>query len=123
MNDKILLKISLLTAVVGIFLLFIFLQKEEVRYMSVIEFKNLTTCQNINLKNVFIIGLVEKIDENNKTILLDLVEYKRIQQKAIYFKENAETLGINDGDIVEIKGNWFNGKLILNSIEKVNISH
>lgn len=123
MNDKILLKISLITAVFGIFFLFIFLKTEEVEYMSVKEFRNLTNCQDINLNNVYIIGLVENINENNKTILIDLVEYKKIQQRAIYFKDNTETIGITDGDIVEIRGNWFNGRLVLNTIEKVNVSH
>ncbi len=122
MEDDTLLKISLLTSIVGIFSLFLFLQLEEVEYMSVKNFADMSS-QEDAMNDVYIIGIVENINENNKTLLIDLVEYQKIKQKAILFKEDSKLIGINDGDIVEINGNWFNGKLVLNDIEKININN
>lgn len=123
MKDQDLLKISLITSIIGIFCLFIFLQLSEDEYMSIENFTKKIQNEKIDVLNdVYLIGLVENIDENNKTILLDLVEYKRIKQKAIMFKENSNLIGINDGDIVELNGNYYNGKIILDKINRIDIS-
>jgi len=127
MKDKLLLKISLLTSVIGIFILFVFLQYEEVNVLNVTNFTDMinSNCDSDSdeyFDNINIIGVVENINENNKTLLIDLVEYKRINQKAIMFKDSSDVIGINDGDIVEVNGNWYNGKLILNNIERIKIN-
>ena len=122
MKDELLLKISLTTSILGILILFIFMQFSEVEYMSVKNFSDISKEKNI-INDVYIVGLVDTINENNKTLLIDLVEYRQIKQKAVFFKENSSIIGIHDGDIIEISGNWYNGKLVLNTIDKIQTNN
>jgi len=115
MEDEKLLKISLITACVGLFVLFIIMwfSSEEVYRLEEVEELD----ENDGL---IVYGKVDYVDENDKVRMFEIVEYKKIGQKALLFKENNESTGVEEEDYVRIKGTWYDGKIIIEEIRKIS---
>ncbi|MFT4297716.1 MAG: hypothetical protein ACMXX5_00825 [Candidatus Woesearchaeota archaeon] len=114
MKDELLLKISLLTAWIGLFALFIILQSNEIKVYTIEELDMLE-----DNEKVAVIGQVRNLNENERAVSFDISEYKIVSQRGIMFKRNNESSGISAGDFVKIKGSWYENRIIIDDIEKI----
>jgi hypothetical protein len=114
MEDKILLKISLISACIGLFILFFIFENSEINVYSIDEINALEENDKI-----IVFGEVMNLNENDNVASFDISEYKIISQKAVFFKKANESTGLKKGDIVKITGTWYDKKVIIDNFEKI----
>lgn len=114
MKDEKLLKISLITTILGLFILFMVSQYQEDKAYRIDEISELDDNERL-----VTYGRVENIKETDKALSIDITEIKKIRQNAVMFKDNNKSSGINNGDYVMIKGEKYNEKIIVEEIEIV----
>lgn len=112
MNDDRLLKLSLMTACIGIFALFGILEFSSVRMYSVEEVIDIDDNEDIVMH-----AKVENVKESKKVVSFNIIEVRKIKQKALYFKEKDVDSGINTGDYIRIEGSKYNGNVIVDKYE------
>lgn len=111
MEDEKLLKISLITASIGIFLLFFIFQFLDHKTYKLEEVESLDDNEEF-----YVYGFVERIKETDKVAMLDLVEMKKIKQKAVYFKSENISINITEKDYVKIRGSKYEGKIVIDKM-------
>ena len=114
MEDEKLLKMSLIIACSGIFVLFGILEfSDEVIYnveeVGVLEENS----------DVVVYGKVLSLVDGEKVASFDISEYKIVRQKALLFKDNNNSVGIESGDYIKLEGSMYNGNIIVDEIEIV----
>ena len=115
MKDEKLLKISLITTIIGLFALFIISQYQEDEVYRIDEIDKLEDNEKL-----VTYGKVENIKESEKALNIDITEMKKIRQKAVMFKDSNKSSGVSNGDYIKIKGEKYNGKVIVEDIEVIN---
>ncbi len=95
MKDRTLLRIALITAIVGLFLAALFLEKEQVNLTSRLDELPEDT-------EVTIIGKVVRVTNTEKVAFLEIQRQKIEPVTVVLFKEDNIT--IKPGDYVEIEG-------------------
>jgi translation initiation factor IF-1 len=113
MEDDKLLKISLATACIGIFMLFIIMEISEPDTYSIEELD--AASEN---EEVMIYGKIESIRETEKVVEIAIIENKIIRRKALRFKENEDDMEIDEGDVVKIQGSMYQGDIVIEDIER-----
>jgi hypothetical protein len=113
MKDEILLKISLLTACVGLFMLFLIFYNNEINIYTIEELQELPENEKI-----IVYGEILNLKENDKVASFEIFEYKMISQEGIMFKKNSESTKLRKGDNVKISGTWYDNKIIIETIDK-----
>ncbi len=114
MEDEKLLKISLISACIGIFALFCILYYSSEKVYSVEELKEVDDNTKIT-----VYGLVKGLRETEKIAQIEIIEYRMIKQESLLFKDNNESVSVSEGERVKIKGEMYDGKLIIEKIEKI----
>jgi len=114
MEDEKLLKVSLVVACSGMFVLFVILEFSEENVYKVEEIGELE-----DNSEVVVYGKVLSLVDREKVASFDISEQKIIRQKALLFKDSNESVGINEGDYVKLKGSMYKGNVVVNEIEKV----
>tara|TARA_Y100000310_G_scaffold217728_1_gene218804 strand:+ start:121 stop:465 length:345 start_codon:yes stop_codon:yes gene_type:complete len=103
MEEKNILKISLLLVLLG--LIFLYLYSVDLNLNNVKNFDNLQIEEKVKAE-----GVVEKVSVSDKVIFLKLSALREQQMDVIVF--NDEEIFIQEGDLVEISGEVeeYNGK-------------
>ena len=116
MKERNLLKISLVFSLVGIFILFLISQNF---YLPDSRIKDLKESGVGNNRFVKLKGIVNKIDDNEKTAVIELIQPEPIS--VVLFKDRY--LDIQEGDYIEVRGmtGEYKGKLQIvgNVVEKI----
>jgi len=115
MKDEKLLKISLITACIGIFLLFVVLINTDEKVYSISEVKELE-----DNTDIVIYGTIMWSTETDKVLKLSIAEERIIEQDVLMFKDGKEEgEELMQGEIVKIKGQWYNGRIIADQVERI----
>jgi len=104
MEEKSLLRLALIFSLVGILALFFISENIEIKEKNINEINKNNLGEDIKIK-----GIVSKATDNNKIILLDIIQPETIT--VVLFKDSD--LNISAGTKVEIIGeiDEFNGKM------------
>jgi hypothetical protein len=114
MDDDILLKISLVSACIGLFSMFIVQSIAELPEYNVSEVKDAK--EN---KDLYVNGKVTGFYEGEKSASIRISECRLIDQDIVYFKDNPDSINVTKGDQIRILGSKYQGKLIAEKIEKL----
>lgn len=112
MKDEMLLKMSMITAAIGLFALFLICQFSSEKTYKVDELKSLGENEKIT-----VYATVSGIKENDKVASMRIAG--TVDEDAVLFKKNNESINISINDRVKIKGSWYNNKVVVEDIEKV----
>jgi preprotein translocase subunit YajC len=110
MKDEMLLKISLATACMGIFALFIIMQSEKEIVYTLEEIDGLKENEEI-----VVYGIIDGIRESNEAINIEITEIKKIKKNALYFKDDSR-INLKEGDYVKIKWTKYGDGIIVDTI-------
>jgi len=110
MEDDKLLKLSLITAIIGIFALSIVFYFADFPEHSFEEIKELD-----DYEEFYTTAKILDYHETDKVIMLDLVQYKEIEMKAVYFKDEDSNISLIDPvmGFVRIKGSKYDDEIIV----------
>jgi len=114
MKEKTLVRTSIICSIIGLTVLYIISQTFEMDETTIDDAKNKLN-ENIKIK-----GIVTKVTESNKTIVMEITQPTSI--KAVYFKENGNE-EFEQGDLIEATGyieEYNNEKQMI--IEKLNLN-
>ena len=112
MEERKLLQIALIVGLSGLLLLFILLEVTELPVTSLI---NATTSPDGS--KLRIIAHIDKTQNSNKTMTLQLTTYDKNTADAIYFKRKLSTISAEQGMVADITATPYNGKLIITSLK------
>ena len=114
MDEKLILKISLICTLIGILALFFLSENIKIDEVSIDKINNLKEGTDVKIK-----GFVNKVTDLDKIAILDIAQLKSVP--VLLFKSGNIT--INEGDYVEITGEVqeYEGKmeLIGNEIKRL----
>ena len=106
MKEKNLLKIALISSLIGILILFIVSQNISVEEKTISRI----TIEDVD-KKVKIKGFVEKVIDTEKVVIIDVVQPQNMN--VVLFKEGNETIDVKKDDFIEVIGKVeeYKGKL------------
>ena len=106
MKEKNLLKIALISSLIGILILFTVSQNISVEEKIISRI----TIEDVD-KKVKIKGFVEKVIDTEKVVIIDVVQPQNMN--VILFKEGNETIDVKKDDFIEVIGKVeeYKGKL------------
>ena len=112
MNERNLLKISLIFSLIGIFILFLIAESVDLSYS---EIKSIEKDEFVKLR-----GIVDKVNQRDKVAFVELIQPESIT--VVLFKED-EFIDIQEGDYIEVvgKSEEYKGEIqiIGNVVEKI----
>jgi pyrimidine operon attenuation protein/uracil phosphoribosyltransferase len=94
MNDKTLLKLSLICSLCGVVILFLISPMIKTPYRSISEINSLESSDSVKLQ-----GVVTNIKELNNTVMIDVAQLNNIT--VVVFSSNIQ---VYRGDYIEVTG-------------------
>lgn len=114
MDDKMLLRVALVTAVVGLFVFLLIVEKVEVGERSIAKIDELPEGKEIK-----VVGVVQRVSQQETVAFIELAEEKIETITVVLFKD--KNVSINEGDFIEVVGSLeeYRGKkeIIGNKVE------
>lgn len=96
MKEKTLLKIALISSIVGVVILYSVSQFSEIKERTIDEIYNLDDGTNIKVK-----GTVQKVVQTDRVVIVDIAAQNTI---SVFLFKNKNEVNISEGSQIEVMG-------------------